>query len=227
MVILAGGLGTRVKNISNNIPKSMITICSKSFLQYQIELLRENGIIKILLCIGYLGYIIKDYFEKGENFGVEICYSDEGDDLMGTGGALKNAEDFIEDNFFLMWGDSYLLLDYQDIWKTFTKKKCDGLMAAYKNCNEKFKSNILIKNDKITLYDKWGTNPEMVYIDNGVYVFKKAILDELPAGKNYAIEKVFMKWSLEGKLFSYKTNQCFYEIGSTTGLQDFTNLISK
>ena len=226
MVILAGGMGTRMKEYSQDAPKSMILISGKPFLQYQIELLREKGIRRILLCIGHLGDQVKAYFGSGEKFDVNIHYSEEGEKLLGTGGALKKAEPFLDDNFFLMWGDSYLLLDYQDIWKTFFKTRCDGLMVIYKNNNQRVKSNVVAKSGKVVLYDKWHSHPGMSYIDNGLSVFNKILLDEIPPQTVFLVEKVFEKWSKEGKLAAYETGQRFYEIGSPSGLKEFEAFVS-
>lgn len=226
MVILAGGLGTRMRKHALDIPKSMIRILGKPFLQYQIELLRERGILRIVLCIGHLGDQIKAYFGSGEAFNVNIQYSEEGEELLGTGGALKKAEPFLDDNFFLMWGDSYLILDYQDIWKTFFKTPCDGLMVIYKNHNQRVKSNVVAKNGRVVLYDKWHSNPDMIYIDNGLSVLDKILLDEIPPQTVFMVEKVFEKWSRQGRLAAYETGQRFYEIGSPSGLKEFEAFIS-
>jgi len=227
MVILAGGLGTRLGKHYEKTPKSMMRILAKPFLQYQIELLKERGIRRILVCVGHLGEQIKAYFGNGDKFGVNIQYSEEGEKLMGSGGALKKAESLLNENFFLMWGDSYLLLDYIDIWNAYFKSGCEGLMVVYKNYNQRIKSNVIVKDGKIVLYDKWKSYPDMVYIDNGVSVFNKVILKEIPPDKVFAIEKVFKKWSLEGKLAAYETKQCFYEIGSLLGLKEFEALVSR
>ena len=227
IVMLAGGLGTRLGKRYEKTPKSMIRILGRPFLQHQIELLKERGIRRILLCTGHLGEQIKAYFGNGEKFGVNIQYSEEGEKLMGTGGALKKAESFINENFFLMWGDSYLLLDYMNIWNAYFKSGCVGLMVVYNNYNQRVKSNVIVKDGKIVLYDKWKSYPDMVYIDNGVSVFNKVILKEIPPDNVFAIEKVFKKWSLEGKLAAYETEQSFYEIGSIPGLREFEALVSR
>ena len=226
IVILAGGLGKRMRKHSQDTPKSMIRILGKPFLQYQIELLRERGIRRIVLCIGHLGDQIKAYFGLGEKFNVNIQYSEEREKLLGTGGALKKAETFLDDNFFLMWGDSYLLLDYQDIWKTFFKTRCDGLMVIYKNNNQRVKSNVVAKNGKVILYDKWHSHQGMNYIDNGLSVFNKSLVDEIPPQSFFLVEKIFEKLSREGRLAAYETEQCFYEIGSPSGLIEFEAFIS-
>src|ERR1043166_4772379 len=106
MVILAGGLGTRLGEMTKNIPKSMVPVLGKPFLQHQIELASGQGIERFLLCIGHYGEQIKDYFQDGAKFGVQISYSEEGNKLLGTGGALKHAAAYLEEQFFLMWGES-------------------------------------------------------------------------------------------------------------------------
>lgn len=225
IVIMAGGLGTRLGRAHKNIPKSMIRIGGRPFLEHQIELLRENNVLNIVLCIGHLGQQIKAYFGSGENHGVHIRYSEEEEKLLGTGGALKIAEPLLEDTFFLMWGDSYLLLDFQDVWRAFFETLGDGLMVVYRNNNLRVKSNVIVKNGRVVLYDKWTTFPDMVYIDNGLSVFNKSLLDEIPPHEVYPVENIFKKWSKEDRLAAYETEQKFYEIGSLSGLKEFEALI--
>lgn len=226
MVIVAGGLATRLGKRSEKIPKSMIKVSGKPFLQYQIELLKQRGIKRILLCIGYLGEQIRTYFGDGKNFGIEIQYSMEVENLLGTGGALKKAEPLLDNDFFLMWGDSYLLLDYRDIWNAYIKSGYKGLMVIYKNYNQRAKSNVIYKNGKIVLYDKWSSQPEMIYVDNGLSALNKVILNEIPSKRKFPVEKIFHKWSKEGKFAAYETKQPFYEIGSTSGLKEFKSFVS-
>jgi len=126
-----------------------------------------------------------------------------------------------------MWGDSYLLLDYTEIWNAYLRSGCEGLMVVYKNYNQRVKSNVIVKNGKVVLYDKWKSYPEMIYIDNGVTVLNKVILKEIPSNRVYEVERVFKKWAEKGKLAAYETKQCFFEIGSTPGLREFEALVSQ
>jgi N-acetyl-alpha-D-muramate 1-phosphate uridylyltransferase len=225
MVIIAGGLATRLKELSKKIPKSMISVLEKPFLQHQIELLKKHGIKDIVLCVGHFAQQIKDYFGNGSQFGVNIKYSDEGENLLGTGGALKKAEDLLQDNFFVMWGDSYLLLDYQDIWNSYKKAASLGLMVVYKNFNQKDRSNVVVENNKVVLYDKWSDGKDKIYIDNGVSILNKRILQYIPFNKKFALEIIFKQLAEKGELQAYETKQCFYEIGSFNGLKEFEKLI--
>jgi NDP-sugar pyrophosphorylase family protein len=205
----------------------MVTILDRPFLEHQIGLLKENGIRRILLCIGHLGEQIKAYFGTGRRFGVQIEYSEEGENRLGTGGALKRAETLLDERFFLLWGDSYLILDYQKIWREYLKTDCLGLMVVYKNSNKRFKSNVVVRGHKIALYDKWKTHPGMIYIDNGLSAWDKAILKLVPPGRPFEIEKIFLKLSKEGEISAYETEQRFYEIGSVFGLMELRRFLNR
>ena len=117
LAILAGGLGTRLGPLTANTPKSLVPVLGRPFLEHQIGLVRNAGIKRLVLCIGHYGQRIIERFGQGQAYGVEIVYSQEGEQLLGTGGALKNAEPLLDDAFMMMWGDSYLLLDYAAVWR--------------------------------------------------------------------------------------------------------------
>ena len=225
VVILAGGLATRLRSITNKISKSMIRINEKPFLEYQIELLKKNNLTDILLCIGHLGGQIKDYFGNGKNWGVRLSYSEEKENLLGTGGALKKAESLVEDEFFVMYGDSYLILDYQEIADYFHNFDKQGLMVVYKNYNKFDKSNVVVKNGFVKVYNKRDSSPEMVYIDEGISILKKEILSDFPPHTPFPLDRIFQRLISKKELLAFETKQRFYEIGSWQGLNDFKKLI--
>jgi NDP-sugar pyrophosphorylase family protein len=224
-VIMAGGMGTRLGRLTARLPKSLVNIHGRPFLEYQIDLLRKNGIRKVLLCIGHLGEQIRKRFGTGRDFGVTIRYSEEGEDLLGTGGALKKAEPLLEERFLLLWGDSYLKLDYRKIWNAFLKAHRLGLMVVYKNSNERVPSNVVVRDGRIALYDKWKTHPDMLYIDNGLSVWSKDILGMIPFGKPFEIERLFRRLSERGEVAAYETEQRFYEVGSILGLGELKRIL--
>jgi len=225
MVILAGGLATRLGDLSANTPKSMIPVCGRPFIEHQISLVRAAGITDFVLCIGHFGNQIRDHLGTGEKLGVRITYSDEGEHLLGTGGALKKAAPFLEDAFCLMWGDSFLMLDYADIIETFWRRKSKALMVVYRNENKGEKSNVALGRGKVLAYDKWYADHGMKYIDNGLTVVSKQILDRLPGDSVCDIERVFQELAQEGSLDAYETSHCFYEIGSVAGLRDLERFL--
>jgi len=224
-VIMAGGMGTRLGRLTARLPKSLVNIHGRPFLEYQIDLLRKNGIRKILLCIGHLGEQIKERFGTGRDLGVTIRYSEEGEDLLGTGGALKKAEPLLEERFLLLWGDSYLLLDYRKIWNAFLRAHRLGLMVVYKNSNERIPSNVAVRDGRVALYDKWKTHPDMLYIDNGLSAWSKDILGMIPSGKPFEIERLFQRLSERGEVAAFETEQRFYEVGSISGLGELKRFL--
>ena len=131
-VIIAGGLASRLRPITDNIPKSMVLVENRPFLEYQIELLKVNGLTNIVLCVGHKGEIIQNYFGNGSNYNIPIRYSYE-ETLLGTGGALRNAIDLLEDRFVVLYGDTFLNIDYIKIINYVKKIDCPALLAVYKN----------------------------------------------------------------------------------------------
>ena len=224
-VILAGGLATRLRPVTERVPKSMIKICGKPFLEYQIELLKDNGVLDIVLCLGYLGFKIREYFEDGKRFGVEIKYSEDGEKLLGIAGALKKAEKYLQEQFFLLYGDSYLPYDYQKIRKYFDNLSQLAMMVVYKNENRFDRSNVVVEDGKVKVYDKKNQTKEMVYIDSGLSLLRKEVLKMIPENTFFDLEKVYQKLIEKEQIGAYETKQRFFEIGSFEGLKEFENLI--
>ncbi|MDI6856235.1 MAG: nucleotidyltransferase family protein [Candidatus Thermoplasmatota archaeon] len=224
-VILAGGKGTRLGDLTRDIPKGMIKINNKPFLEYQIDLLRRNNISKIVLCVGYLSEHIMNYFGNGKKFGVSITYSIEKKKLLGTAGALKNAEQYLEKEFFVMYGDVYLPIDFGEIENYFKRSNKTGLMVVYKNYNKYDKSNTIVKDNFVIDYDKEHKKKGMVYIDYGVVAFRKDVLSLIPQNKFYHLDSVFKTLIEKKDLLAFETYTPFYEIGSVEGLKRFERMI--
>lgn len=226
-VILAGGLATRMMPLTSKLPKSMLQIKGRPFLEYQLELLKEYEIKDVLLCVGYKGELIKDHFGDGRKFGVNLAYSFDGDKLLGTAGALKKAYKLLGENFFLMYGDSYLPYDYQKIEESFKRSNKLSLMVAYKNQNRFDKSNILISEGLIKLYDKTLQGENLEYIDAGLSILKKEVLNLVPDDEPYDLEELYRTLISEEEMSAYEVKQRFYQIGSFEGLEEFKNLVEK
>lgn len=225
-VILAGGPGTRLKPITEKIPKAMILIGGKPFLELQLNLLKRHGISDIVLCIGHLGEKIKEYFGDGRKFGVKIRYSEETEKLLGTGGGLKKAVDLLDDVFFVTYGDAYLILDYQKVMRYFKKADKLGLMVVYKNFDKYNKSNVVVEGDLVKIYSKQRRAPCMVYIDFGVSVLRKKALALIPKGKVIDLEEFYQELIKREELLAFETHQRFYEVGSEKGLKEFERMVS-
>jgi MurNAc alpha-1-phosphate uridylyltransferase len=225
LAILAGGLGTRLGPLTANTPKSLVPVLGQPFLEHQFKLLREAGVMRLVLCIGHYGEQIVERFGDGSSHGVQIAYSQEGDQLLGTGGALKKAEHLLDDAFMMMWGDSYLLLDYAAIWKAFQAQDLPAMMVVFRNQNQRVPSNVVVDGGRVTVYDKWSPDPEKVYIDEGLTCLSKRVLDWVPKGEPFAIEQVFRDLAAQGELAAYQTSQPFYEIGSPEGIAELETIL--
>jgi N-acetyl-alpha-D-muramate 1-phosphate uridylyltransferase len=220
VVILAGGLATRLGNLTENRPKSLVEILGKPFLAYQLELLKNNGISDIVLCTGHLGSQIQEAFGNGSRYGVNLRYSPE-EKPLGTAGALKNAGPFLNDIFTVMYGDSYLFLDFQKMMSDFTSQNKLGLDTVFKNNDAYDKSNIAVKNNMVAKYSKTEKTKDMVYIDYGAAIFRKEALRLIPENCFSALEDLFISLIGMEQLLAFEVTERFYEIGSLQGLRDF------
>ncbi len=227
MVILAGGLATRMRPLTLNLPKSLLQIKGLPFLAYQLELLKEYEIKDVLLCVGYKGELIKDYFGDGKKFGVNLSYSFDGEKLLGTAGALKKAYKLLEENFFLMYGDSYLPYDYLKIEESFKRSNKLSLMVAYKNQNRFDQSNLLISQGLVKVYDKTLRGENLEYIDAGLSILKKEVLNLIPEDEPYDLQELYRTLISEEEMSAYEAKQRFYQIGSFEGFEEFKNLVEK
>ena len=225
---MAGGLATRLRPLTKDIPKSLITIEGKPFLQHQIELLNHSGIKEIVLCVGYMGKKIEDYFGNGNRFGVKIKYSYEKEKLLGTGGALKLAEPHLKEKFFLIWGDSYVRLNYKEMYDSHLKNSGDFdiTIAIFYNIGNYDKSNIMYEKGKIKKYEK-NSKDKMKYIDAGIMVMNKKLLKRIPSRNVFQIEDLFSGLAKEGKMKPFLIKKRYYEIGSLKGLSQFTKFVKR
>lgn len=226
MVILAGGLGTRLWPLTSDVPKALIPIGGKPFLQHQIELLKSQGIRDIVLCVGHLAEQVQNYFGDGRWLGVRIRYSEEEGSLLGTAGAIKKAEPLLGDDFFLMYGDSYLMIDYREVMRYFRRFHKLGLMVVYRNCNQLERSNVVVEGDFVRVYDKEGQTPGMAYINYGLSVLSKEALLHIPPERPFSQEEFYQSLIDQRELLAFEVEQRFYEIGSPKGLEEFQMLIA-
>lgn len=225
-VILAGGRGTRLSPITEFIPKPMVPIKDKPFLEWLLLMLKRNSLKKMLLCVGHLGSKIEDYFGDGRRLGIEVKYSHE-KELLGTGGALKLASDLIEEKFLLLYGDSYLDINYSEFIAFFEGQKTTGAIVIYdnKNSNTGVKNNIAVDGDMVIKYDKNKGDPCLRYVEAGVSIFKKSLLDFIDRDRVASLENDIFPILIEkGELAGYKSKTRFYDIGTFDRLKIFQDL---
>jgi NDP-sugar pyrophosphorylase family protein len=219
MVILCGGLATRLKDLAKKTPKSMIKVNDKPFLEHQIIKLRKHNIKDIVLCVGYLSEQIKKYFGNGEKFKVNIQYSYDGDRPLGPIGALKKAEPLLENIFLTLYGDSYLSIDYQELYNNFIEQNKLAMMAVYKNYDKYDKSNLVVKSNKVLNYGRQKTE-EMNYIDYGTSIFRKKTLEVIPKNTLFTTKDLYSKLVSMDQLLAFEVKNRFYHIGTPEALNE-------
>jgi N-acetyl-alpha-D-muramate 1-phosphate uridylyltransferase len=220
VAILAGGLATRLRPITETIPKSLVAVAERPFLEHQLEYLRRQGVAKVVLCVGYLGEMIRERYGDGGDWGIGIEYSFDGPVLLGTAGALKQALPMLEETFFVLYGDSYLPIEYKAVETAFRDTGKLGLMTVFRNEGRWDTSNVWFENGSIRLYDKRERRPEMQFIDYGLSVFQAKAFERVPAGVTYDLAKLMTGLVEEGQLAGFEAGQRFYEIGSPAGLAE-------
>jgi N-acetyl-alpha-D-muramate 1-phosphate uridylyltransferase len=225
LVLLAGGLATRLYPVTHNIPKSMIEIAGKPFIAHQLELIKKNEINKVVICAGKLGEQIEEYVGNGKKFNLEVKYSYDGEKLLGTGGAIKKALNLLENEFFVIYGDSYLDIDFNAINKYFIRFGKLGLMTVLKNENLWDKSNIVFKDGKLLKYDKKNHIPGMNYIDYGLGIIKKESFYLFKDKDEFDLAELYMKLLEKDELIGYEVFNRFYEIGSFQGIKETENYL--
>jgi NDP-sugar pyrophosphorylase family protein len=225
VAILAGGLATRLRPITEKIPKSLVPVAGRPFLAHQLELLHARGIRRAVLCIGYLGEMIQKDFGS-EKFGIKLDYSFDGPKLLGTGGAIKRALPYLGKEFFVLYGDSYLPIDYAPIADFFHRSGKQGLMTVFRNEGKFDTSNVVFKNGEIKVYDKKNKSPEMHYIDYGLSLFKASVFDAYAADQVFDLAEVMGRLVRAQQLAGFEVNERFYEIGSPAGLAELESLLT-
>lgn len=228
VVVLMGGLGTRLKEYTKECPKPLVDVCGKPFFDYSLMLLKHHGFHKFLFLIGYRAEMIEEYYGNGSKFGIEITYCYDGKELLGTGGAVRRAYDYLEDDFLLMYGDSFMDIDYEESIYRYYEGKSRGmkaLMTVLKNGNRFDKSNVIMDRTEIKLYDKHNPVPEMDYIDYGVCLYEKSLFAEYEAGVKFDVAEIQNKLSLNKQIAAHIVMKRFYEIGSPASLAEFKEYV--
>lgn len=219
-VILAGGLGTRLRPLTLDTPKPMVLINGKPFLEYLIDMLKAQGFTKVLLLLGYLAEKVEDYFKDGSDFGIKIEYS-VSDVENDTGKRLKIAEEKIDPQFFLLYCDNYLPLNFTKMWQSYLSKDISAQITVYSNLDNYTKSNVIVdEQGYITSYDKTRQKENLQGVDLGFAIMKKEVLNYIPEGENISFEQVvYSKLIKEHKLGAYVTHHRYYSIGSLMRLE--------
>src|SRR3954471_10744507 len=212
VAILAGGLATRLRPLTEKIPKLLVEVAGEPFFSHQLRLLKKYGLAKIVLCVGHLGDQIVQQYGDGAKWGVQIHYSFDGEKLLGTGGALIRALPKLGDAFYVLYGDSYLPVDYLAVGRAFLASGKLGLMTVFENREAYDASNVWFENGQILLYSKKEKLPQMRHIDYGLGVFRAAAFAGCPRDAVVDLAAVQSELSRAGQLAGYELRERFYEI---------------
>lgn len=222
VVVLMGGLGTRLG--LKDRPKAMADVHGIPFFDYELKLLKRWGFHKFLFLVGHQADAVKEYYGDGSSRQMKISYSHDGPVQLGTGGALYQAMELLEDDFLLLYGDSFMDLDYQEVVYRYHMGKAAGkwgLMTLLHNENQYDRSNVVYKNQELLLYDKKHPVSEMHYIDYGVSMLSKRVLEGAVAGEAFDLADRLTLLSKEGKLAGQTVTKRFYEIGTPKSYKEF------
>ena len=225
VAILAGGLATRLKPITEKIPKLLVEVAGEPFFTHQIELLKKSGLDHLVVCVGYLGEMVVERYGDGSRWGVKIEYSFDGPRLLGTGGALIRALPLLGDVFYVLYGDSYLPIDYLAVGGAFQRSGRLGMMTVFENSERFDASNVWFEGGSIRAYDKKNKLPAMRHIDYGLGLFRKEAFDGFPRDEVVDLSDVQKGLLGRGELAGFEITRRFYEVGSHAGLRELDQLL--
>jgi len=226
VVILAGGLGTRLGPLTANLPKALVPVNGKPFLAHVFALLKENGLERILILHGHHGRKLEEALGDGSSQGVKVAYRHDGAQLRGTGGALRNAVDLLESEFFVLYGDTYLDIEYTAVARAFRASGKPALMTVLQNQGRWDASNVIFRDGQLLRYDKKHRVPEMEFIDYGLSAMRREVVAEMPADQPADLAELYSRLVGEKRMAGFEVFRRFYEIGTPEGLAETARHLS-
>jgi NDP-sugar pyrophosphorylase family protein len=236
VAILAGGLATRLRPLTETVPKSLLEVNGEPFVVHQLRLLQSKGIRRVVFCVAHLGELIQRTIGDGTALGLQVDYSFDGPTLLGTAGAIRNALPELGDPFFVMYGDSYLPCDYAAIARKFETASTRsggvlGMMTVFRNEGKWDTSNVEFEaggseTGRIVAYSKTDRSPRMRYIDYGLGVFRAEAFQSLPTGKACDLAELYADLLQRKQLMAFEVRERFYEIGSPAGLRETAEFLA-
>jgi NDP-sugar pyrophosphorylase family protein len=220
VALLAGGLATRLRPITTKVPKALVEVAGRPFIDHQLALLRRHGVRRVVACVGHLGEQIEAHVAGGSGHGLEVVISYDGPDLLGTGGALRKAMPLLGEVFWVLYGDSYLDFDYAAALETFVRQDALGLMTVLRNDDRWDRSNLVFRGRKLLCYSKQRHTPEMTHIDYGASLLRREALQRIPPATKCDLVDLYSELVAEGRMAAHEVTHRFYEIGSPQGLAD-------
>ena len=227
VIILCGGLASRLGDLTRATPKSLVEVKGRPFIDWQLEQLKKQGIVEIILCVGHLQDQIISHVGDGKKYGLEISYSSDKDLQLGTGGALKGAMEQVSNDFIVTYGDSFLPTNFQKISEFYFANNRAPLVAVCKQQYSWEKPNVRWLNDRKIIYDKFDEKTSMDYIDYGISILNKNLLSEYTVNIPFDLANLFNELSVSGNLFGININDPYFEVGSVKGINSFNSFLEK
>jgi putative flippase GtrA/molybdopterin-guanine dinucleotide biosynthesis protein A len=216
--ILAGGLGTRLGERVEQLPKPLLEVAGRPFLWHQLRLLASAGAGEVVLCVGYMGETIRQQIGS-ELFGLQIAYSFDGAELDGTLGAIRRARSLLGERFLVLYGDTYLRIDYAAVAAAWHASRLPAMMCVLHNDGRWEDSNALYGDGRVLAYDKREPLADMRWIDYGLGGLEQAALDRVPAETTDLCD-LYHELAREGRLCGFEASERFYEIGTPAALAE-------
>jgi NDP-sugar pyrophosphorylase family protein len=220
VAILAGGRATRLHPLTETVPKALVDVAGRPFIDHQLALLRRRGLRRAVLCLGYLGEQVEAHLGDGARSGMELAYSHDGESPLGTGGALRRALPLLGAHCFVMYGDAYLDIDYRAMLADFLGRPEPALMAVLRNDGRWDRSNVLFRDGRLLRYDKDAPTSDMQHIDYGVALLRRAAVERIPRDRPSDLSALYRDLVAEGMMVGHEVERRFYEIGSAAGLEE-------
>lgn len=227
MAILAGGYATRLGRLTTETPKCLIEINGRPFVDWQLDLLIENGYSDFIFCVSYKSYAVQEYLGDGIHKGVNIRYSLDGHTQLGTGGAIQKALPLLGEKFGVIYGDSYLPINYAAAEQYFLCSKSEALMTVYENKNQFDSSNVVFIDGKLINYEKGARDRQMHHIDCGISFFREVAFGPWRDQMSFDLSEVCHQLATRGQLLGFEIFERFYEIGSFQGIEEFSQYLGE
>jgi NDP-sugar pyrophosphorylase family protein len=219
VVILCGGQATRLGALTKHLPKSLIPIHGKPFIDWQLELIRNQGAREVVLCTGHLDQALREYVGNGSRYNLRISYSHENKPL-GTAGALRQAIPLLPPAFFVTYGDSYLEYPWSRIFKDFERSQTNSHLSIYPNRGQWDNSNIQVSKGQLLYFSSPTSADACEYIDYGLSILTRAAVSAFPSHGDLKDE--LQRMSTDGQISFTIVDKRFFEIGSKQGIADLT-----
>ncbi|AWM38628.1 D-glycero-alpha-D-manno-heptose 1-phosphate guanylyltransferase [Gemmata obscuriglobus] len=219
VLILAGGKATRLGDIAKAVPKALVPLAGRPFLDHQFADLHAQGIREVVMCVGHFAEQIRDYVGGGERFGLRVRYSEDGAKPLGTGGAVRRALPLIPDQCFVLYGDSLLDVSYAAVLGALPPAAL-AVMTVFRNENSYDTSNVVFQNGRLLRYSKRDRTPAMTHIDYGLSLLRRGAVERIPEHEPSDLAELYTGLVDRGEMVGLEVTERFYEIGSPAGLQE-------